>query len=144
MNRGNSDVRVVCAALLATTLWAFSSGHLAAQVDEPSEALPEPLPQAVLPTPPEVAPLEEQKIDQFADAYLAIEKIHAKAATELEATDDAEAANKVKANAEAQIIEAVERSGLRLEEFNQIADLMMVDIDLRSRIVKKVEERRSI
>jgi hypothetical protein len=111
-----------------------------AQVEEPSS----PPPENISPPPPEVAPLEEKKIDQFADAYLAIEQIHVQTAAELKQTKDADAANKVKANAESRIIEAVERSGLRLDEFNQIADLMTMDADLRQKIASRVQERRKI
>lgn len=121
-------------------IWGFGS-RVEAQVDEPPAAPP---PESVTPPPQEVAPLEDKKIDQFADAYLAIEEIHAKAAAELEQTTDSESANAVKANAESQIIEAVERSGLRLEEFNQIAELMAVDVELRAKIADRVEKRRRI
>lgn len=111
------------------------------QIDEPPATPP---PEDVTPTPEEVAPLEDKKIDQFADAYLAIEEIHAEAAAELKKTTDPESANKVKAQAETKIIEAVERSGLRLEEFNQIAELMTVDVALREKIAHRVEQRRRI
>jgi hypothetical protein len=111
------------------------------QVTEPPAGPP---PESVTPPPPETAPLEDKKIDQFADAYLAIEEIHAEAAAELEQTPDAASANAVKANAESKIIEAVERSGLRLEEFNQIAELMTIDLELRARIADRVEKRRRI
>lgn len=144
MNRENNGTYGIRAASLAAALWVCSPLCATAQVDEPPTTLPGPVPEAVPPTPEEVAPIEEHKIDQFADAYLAIEKIHADAATQLETTSDPKAAHRVKADAEAQIIEAVEQSGLRLEEFNQIAELMAVDVELRNRVARKVEERRRI
>lgn len=125
-------------AILATS---GSFAPVYAQLDEPPAAPP---PESVTPPPEEVAPLEDKKIDQFADAYLAIEEIHAKAAADLEQAPDSESANAVKADAESQIIEAVERSGLRLEEFNQIAELMAVDVELRAKIADRVEKRRRI
>lgn len=127
--------------LIAIIATSGSFGPVYAQVDEPPAAPP---PESVTPPPEEVAPLEDKKIDQFADAYLAIEEIHAKAAEELKSTSDPESADKVKANAEAQIIQAVERSGLRLDEFNQIAELMAVDMELRAKIASRVQERRRI
>ena len=45
------------------------------------------------------------------------------------------------ANAEKQMIAAVERSGLQVEEFNRIADLMTTDVSLRSRVIDKVQKR---
>jgi hypothetical protein len=125
-------------AVLIVSCWCMG---VSAQVEEPPATPP---PESVTPPPQEVAPLEDKKIDQFADAYLAIEEIHAKASAQLEKTSDPEAANKVKAEAETQIIEAVERSGLRLDEFNQIAELMAVDLALRARIADRVEQRRKI
>lgn len=119
-------------------LLASSTMLAIAQVEEPAA----PPPETITPPPQEVAPLEDKKIDQFADAYLEIESIHAQAAAELEKTSDPDAANKVKERAEKQIIEAVERNGLRLEEFNQIAELMQVDLELRTRVADRVEKRR--
>lgn len=128
-------------SLISTFVASCFIASVAAQVEEPPVAPP---PESVTPPPQEVAPLEDKKIDQFADAYLAIEEIHAKAAADLERTADAESANQVKADAESRIIEAVERSGLRLEEFNQIAELMAVDVGLRAKIADRVEKRRKI
>lgn len=124
--------------LVALSLGMFTSAI--AQVEEPAA----PPAESVTPPPEEVAPLDEKKIDQFADAYLAIEEIHAKAAEDLKSTTDPESANKVKADAETQIIQAVEQSGLRLDEFNQIAELMAVDVQLRAKIASRVQERRRI
>jgi hypothetical protein len=130
----NVRPRILLSFLLAT----FLAAHAIAQVEEPAS----PPPESISPPAPEVAPLEDKKIDQFADAYLAIEEIHVQTASELKQTEDADAADKVKAQAETRIIEAVERSGLRLDEFNQIADLMTLDADLRQKIASRVQERR--
>jgi Domain of unknown function (DUF4168) len=101
-------------------------------------------PDLVAPLPPDATPIEEEKIDQFADAYLVIEEIHTKAASDLEKADDPEQASEIRANAEGMIIQAVERSGLELDEFNRIAELMSVDRELRERIASRVAERRRI
>lgn len=44
--------------------------------------------------------------------------------------------------AEIQIIKAVERSGLQLQEFNQIVEIMALNPALRMKVAAKVEERR--
>jgi|SRR5690606_28400345 len=121
-------------------LIVLAGAAASAQVEEPAA----PPPETATPPSPETAPLEDKKIDQFADAYLAIEEIHAKAAEELERTTDPDSADRIKENAEAQIIDAVERSGLRLEEFDQIAELMRHDLALRAKIASRVERRRRI
>lgn len=131
---------IVGAALIAANLCAATLTSVSAQV--PSE--PRPPPEAVPPTPREAAPLQEEKINQFADAFLAVEEVHSKAAAQLKTTTDPVAASEVKANAETQMIQAIERTGLQLQEFNQLVELCAVDPRLRTVVASKVEERRRI
>jgi hypothetical protein len=131
---------IVGAALIAANLCAAMLTSVSAQI--PAE--PSPPPEAVAPTPHEAAPLEEEKINQFADAYLAVEEVHSKTAAELKTTTDPAAANEVRANAEAQVIQAIERTGLQLQEFNQLVELCALDPGLRKVVASKVEERRRI
>ena len=60
--------------------------------------------------------IDDKKIEQFADAYLAVQTIQQKAATELQSAKDPQAADKVKQTAESDMIAAVERSGLQVPE----------------------------
>lgn len=86
-------------------------------------------------------PIEDKKLDQFADAYLAVQTIQQKAATELQGAKDPQAADKVKQTAESDMIAAVERSGLQVPEFNQIVERMASDTEMRSRVAAKLQER---
>lgn len=140
MNRPLFVKCVAGAVLIAANLCAAVLTSVPAQV--PGE--PSPPPEAVPPTPRATAPLQEEKIDQFADAYLAVEEVHSKTAAGLKTTTDPAAANEVRANAETQMIQAIERSGLRLQEFNQIVELCALDPALRVVVASKVEERRRI
>jgi hypothetical protein len=140
MNRPMFVKGIAGAVLIAANLCAAVLTSVSAQV--PSESRP--LPEAVPPTPHEAAPLEQEKIDQFADAYLAVEEVHFNTAAELEKQTDPAAANEVRANAETRMIQAIERTGLHLQEFNQIVELCAVDPALRARVADKVEERRRI
>jgi hypothetical protein len=101
-------------------------------------------PGAVAPLPADAAPLEQAKIDRFADAYIVIEEIHTQAVADLDKARNPEEASEIRANAEGRIIEAVEQSGLELNEFNRIVELMSVDRGLRQRIASEVAERRRI
>jgi hypothetical protein len=85
---------------------------------------------------------DDTKIDQFADAYLAIEAIHTKVAAQLKDSTTTDESDAIKANAETEIIAAVERSGLRLDEFNRIADVMASNTELRAKVASRVAERR--
>jgi hypothetical protein len=86
-------------------------------------------------------PIEDKKIEQFADAYLAVQTIQQKAATELQSAKDPQQADKVKATAESDMIAAVERSGLQVPEFNRIVERMASDTEVRSRVAAKLQER---
>lgn len=88
-----------------------------------------------------VAPIEDRKIEQFADAYVAVQAIQQQASTELQNAADPAQADKVQATAEANMIAAVERSGLQVAEFNQIAQTMAVDTDVRSRVAAQLQKR---
>lgn len=86
-------------------------------------------------------PIEDRKIEQFADAYMAVQTIQQKAAAELQSAKDPEQADKVKATAESDMIAAVERSGLQVPEFNRIVERMASDTEVRSRVAAKLQER---
>jgi hypothetical protein len=85
--------------------------------------------------------LPEEKINQFADAYIAVQTIQQKAATELQTAKDPEAANKVKASAESDMIAAVEKTGMQVPEFNRIVEMMASNNEVRSRVAAKLQER---
>jgi hypothetical protein len=86
-------------------------------------------------------PIEDKKIEQFADAYMAVQTIQQKAATQLQSAKDPAEADKVKASAETDMIAAVERSGLQVPEFNKIVERMASDTEVRSRVAAKLQER---
>lgn len=87
------------------------------------------------------AAVPDAKIDQFATAYVAVQQIQAKTTEQLNTTPDTEKANQVKAAAENAMIQAVQQSGLQVDEFNQIAQLMASDVALRSKVIEKVQQR---
>lgn len=140
MNRPMFVKGIAGAALIAANLCAAMLTSVSAQA--PSE--PNHPPEAARPTPGKAAPLKEEKINQFADAFLAVEQVHSKTAAELKTAKDPAAANEVRANGETQIIRAIERTGLHLQEFNQIVELCAVDPRLRTVVASKVEERKRI
>lgn len=125
--------------VLAGIFAAGLGSMVVAQV--PNEQVP---PPSATPVPREAARLEDKKLDQYADAFLDIEQIEVKASAELEKAGDAATAVAIKEKAEGAIIEAIERSGLKLDEFNQITEVAALDEDVRRRITDRVETRRTI
>lgn len=87
------------------------------------------------------APIDQKKVEQFADAYVEVQTIQQRANEELSATTDPAIADQVKTSAQTQMIAAVERSGLQLEEFNSIVASMAADNELRSRVSAEVQKR---
>jgi hypothetical protein len=85
--------------------------------------------------------LDDKKLDQFADAYMQVQTIQQKASTDLQTATDPASADKVKTAAESDMIAAVERSGLKVEEFNSIVESMASNVDVRNRVAAKIQER---
>jgi hypothetical protein len=148
MSHFKSDLR---AALLAAGIFAVSPA-LYAQAEEQVPAAQDETTVPEEATAPEPAttdpsttaastPVSEAKIDQFATAYVAVQHIQAKTSEKLSTTTDVAKANEVKAAAETDMIKAVEQSGLQVDEFNQIAQLMASDPALRTKVIEKVQEK---
>jgi Domain of unknown function (DUF4168) len=97
--------------------------------------------QAAPPAPATSAQIDDKKIEQFADAYVAVQTIQQKAASELQSASDPAQAAEVKSKAENQMIAAVERTGLKVDEFNQIVETMASNTEVRSRVAAKLQER---
>jgi hypothetical protein len=91
--------------------------------------------------PLDVAWINDQKIDQFATAYVEVRNIQNNAAAQLQTAPDPAKADAVKSEAASAMIAAVERSGLQIDEFNQIVQAAAVDDNVRSRLDAKIQER---
>ena len=139
--------------LIYTALFAASAAAAPAawaQMQEPAPAQEFPSPAAEAPPVSEMpessaaasAPITDQKIEQFADAYVAVQTIQEKAATELQTAKEPAQADQVKAKAETDMIAAVEKSGLNVDEFNQIVESMTANADVRERVAAKLQERQ--
>ena len=90
----------------------------------------------------DATPITDQKIEQFANAYVAVQTIQEKAASDLQTAKDPAAADQVKANAESDMIAAVQKSGLQVDEFNHIVESMTANADVRDRVAAKLQERQ--
>ena len=86
-------------------------------------------------------PIDQKKVEQFADAYVQVQTIQQQANEELQSATDPAQAEQVRTEAQTDMIAAVERSGLQLEEFNQIVASLAADTELRSRISAEVQKR---
>ncbi len=87
------------------------------------------------------AQIDQKKVEQFADAYVEVQTIQQRANADLESATDPAQADQLKTTAQSDMIAAVERSGLKVEEFNQIVASMAADTELRSRVSAEVQKR---
>jgi hypothetical protein len=87
------------------------------------------------------AQIDQKKVEQFADAYVEVQTIQQRANADLESATDPAQADQLKTTAQSDMIAAVERSGLKVEEFNQIVANMAADTELRTRVSAEVQKR---
>lgn len=144
--------KLVYTALFAAS--AVTAPAAWAQVQEPAPPAQEyPSPASEAQTPPSseapessaaasTAPISDQKIEQFADAYVAVQTIQEKAASDLQTAKEPAQADQVKQKAESDMIAAVEKSGLKVDEFNHIVETMTANADVRERVAAKLQERQ--
>lgn len=137
---------IAAGAIAAPAAWA--------QVQEPASPAQEyPSPASEAQTPPmneapqssssaASAQISDQKIEQFADAYVAVQTIQEKAASDLQTAKEPAQADQVKQKAESDMIAAVEKSGLKVDEFNHIVETMTANADVRERVAAKLQERQ--
>lgn len=87
------------------------------------------------------AQIDQKKVEQFADAYVEVQTIQQRANADLQSATDPAQADQLKTTAQSDMIAAVERSGLKVEEFNQIVASMAADTELRTRVSAEVQKR---
>lgn len=107
-----------------------------------SPAATEPATESTAPI--DAANLDETKLDKFVDAYVAVQGIQKEAVQKQSAASDQDAAKELAAETQAKMTDAVEKSGLHVDEFNSIAQLMVSDTDLRARVNAKLQQRTNV
>lgn len=84
------------------------------------------------------ASFSDAKLERFADAYVAVQQVQKDAAGQGAGGD---ASGTASSDLQSKMKAAVEQTGLQVEEFNQIAQQMVTDLDLRSKVAEKVQAR---
>lgn len=112
-------------ALAAIALGLAFTGNVFAQQE--GEFAPPP-PQA-----PEVD-VSDQQLQQFVDAQGAVSEIQQDFASRLEGVEDPEEAQKLQGEANEAMVEAVEGSGLSVDQFNEIAMAIQGNPELQQRL----------
>jgi len=96
---------------------------------------------STLPATSSTTNIDEAKLDKFVSAYSEVLQLQKEANDKQTTTADPSANQSLAAETQAKMTSAVQRSGLEIDEFNQIAQQMLKDEDLRSRIAAKMQVR---
>lgn len=148
--------KLLYSALLAATAAAPAAWAQVQEPATPAQEYPSPATESQMPPASDTpsarqapqgnsaasANISDEKIEQFADAYVAVQTIQEKAASDLQTAKEPAQADQVKAKAETDMIAAVEKSGLGVDEFNQIVETMTANADVRERVAAKLQERQ--
>jgi len=88
--------------------------------------------------PPPAADIEvsDTQLEAFADAQSTLGEIQQDYAGRMQSVDDPEKANELREEANAEMVDAVEESGLTVETFNQIAQAVQNDPELQQRLAQ--------
>ncbi|MFD0987378.1 DUF4168 domain-containing protein [Methyloligella solikamskensis] len=84
--------------------------------------------------------IDEQKLDNFAEASVAVGKIYMKYGAQAREAGDKNEAMQIQQTAEKQMIQAINEANLDLETYNRIAATARQDQQLAQRIQKKQQK----
>ncbi|MCG5494352.1 DUF4168 domain-containing protein [Ectothiorhodospira variabilis] len=86
--------------------------------------------------------LSDDTIDEFVDAFVEVQKVNDEFAQRLENASDAEEAQALHQEAQQEMVEAVEATGMNVEEYNEVAMALQNDPELLDQVVQMAEERQ--
>lgn len=91
---------------------------------------------------PSIPPMTEQTIDTFVDAFVTVQEIRDEFAERLHSASDEAEARAMQQDAQQQMIRAVERLGISVQEYNDVAMALQDDPELMRKVQEKAAERR--
>ena len=128
-------VLAIGSASISASIYAQSAAANAPANADAADAATSPSPAATV---------DDSKLEKFADAYVAIQGLQKEAATAQSASPDPSVTQQKQAELQGKMADAVQKTGLQVNEFNQIAQAMVTDVDLRQRVIAKVQQRSSL
>lgn len=103
-------------------------------------------PEYQQPAPPGMQPATEvsdKKLDKFAEIYVDVETTRSRIAAELSTAEDQQAAQELQMQMRDEIIATIEDHGWSLEDYNQIAQVIAADQELKEKALEKINEHSS-
>ncbi|MCC5869432.1 MAG: DUF4168 domain-containing protein [Gammaproteobacteria bacterium] len=139
MNNPVKLIRRSCLAALAASPLALAPAAFAEyQSDAAAAAERDYAAQAQQPA----VNIDDATLDQFANAFLEVQTIQTSASQEMEQVTDQAQAQDIQQRAQDEMVQAVIDTGLSVEDYNQIAQQMNTDAELREDIMARLEEQR--
>jgi hypothetical protein len=79
-------------------------------------------------------PVSEQAVKEFASAYASVQSIQEDYSEQLQQIEDPQQAQQLQQEAQKEMLEAVQQSGMSVNEYNQMVERMDQDPQLRQRV----------
>ena len=83
--------------------------------------------------------MDQQTLDNFAEAYTEVRGIQSDFADQLGSVEDREKAQSLQREAQEEMVSAVKDAGLSVQEYNQVASQMQNDPELREKVMQRTE-----
>lgn len=81
----------------------------------------------------------EDELQSFASAAMAVDEVFTKWRTRIAEADTAEEANEMQQEASEEAVDAVEREGLTIEQYNEINQAIQADPELYDRVIEMIQ-----
>lgn len=91
---------------------------------------------------PAAPPMTEQTVDVFVEAFVEVQEIREDFTERLNSASDESEAQAMQQEAQEQMIEAVEQSGMSVQEYNDAAMALQNDPELMQKVEEKAFEQR--
>lgn len=120
-------------ATLSATLALALGGTALAQQQPPQPTTPQSPPTQQI-------DVGDEEVRKFAEIYVDIERTRAEVAQELSQAADQTEAQEIQGRAQDEIVTAIEEHGWSVEQFNQVANAINNDPELRQQAVDHIKE----
>ena len=91
---------------------------------------------------PAAAPMTEKTVDVFVDAFVSVQEIREDFAERLQSASDEAEAQATQQEAQEKMIQAVEQSGMSVQEYNDAAMALQNDPELMRKVQEKAAEQK--
>lgn len=123
--------RRIAATVLCAALFGAGAQFALAQ--------PETAPQTPPPGPAQGAAVSDAELTSFTQAAQKLAQVQSEIQAEMQQAGNAEEAQKIQANSQARMVEAVESTGMSVDDYNRISTLAQSDPAVRERLQSLME-----